>query len=142
MRYTTALILGAVTLAASSVHRTMAGEDDDAPTARWVAYELNGKPVDGPTLDYTSDKVSGTGGCNRFNGSISVEDDAVQIGPLASTRMVCEGKAEIEAQYFAALEAARSLVIEGESLVLKSDDGHVLVKFKKCRGVGATCPDR
>ena len=85
----------------------MADDDDGPLAASWVAIELNGKPVDGPTLDYTTDKVSGTGGCNRFNGPITIEDDAVQIGPLAATRMMCEGKAEVETQYFAALEAAR-----------------------------------
>ena len=89
------------------------------------------RPSQGPTLQYTTDKVSGTGGCNQFNGPITIEDDAVQIGPLASTRMLCEGKAEIEAQYLAALEAARTFTLDGEVLVLKAEDGHVLVKFKK-----------
>jgi heat shock protein HslJ len=132
MRYASAFIIGALTLAAGSWQRAIAGDDDDgAPAARWVAVELNGKAVEGPTLDYTSDKASGTGGCNRFNGPISIEDDAVQIGPLASTRMTCEGKAETETQYFAALEAARSFVLDRDSLVLKDEDGHVLVKFKK-----------
>jgi len=45
--------------------------------------------------------------------------------------MLCEGKAEIEAQYLAALEAARTFTLDGEVLVLKAEDGHVLVKFKK-----------
>lgn len=107
-------------------------DDDDAPlAAKWIAFELNGKAVAGPTLDYAADKVSGTGGCNQFNGPISIEDDAVQIGPLASTRMMCEGKSEIETQYFAALEAARTFVLDGDTLVLKSEDGHVLLKFRK-----------
>jgi heat shock protein HslJ len=107
-------------------------DDDDGPlTASWIAVELNGKPVEGLTLDYTTDKVSGTGGCNRFNGPIIIEDDAVQIGPLVSTKMMCEGKAEVESQYFAALEAARSFVLDNGMLVLKGDGGKVLVKFKK-----------
>jgi heat shock protein HslJ len=107
-------------------------DDDDGPlTASWIAVELNGKPVEGLTLDYTTDKVSGTGGCNRFNGPIIIEDDAVQIGPLVSTKMMCEGKAEVESQYFTALEAARSFVLDNGMLVLKGDGGKVLAKFKK-----------
>jgi heat shock protein HslJ len=130
MRYVRAIVISVLALAVSAP--VLAEDDDDGPlAASWTATELNGKPVDGLTFDYTTDKVSGTGGCNRFGGPISIEDDAVQIGPLASTKMMCEGKSEIEAQYFTALEAARSFVVEGDSLMLKADDGHVLVKFKK-----------
>jgi heat shock protein HslJ len=128
MKFRTAFLMAALALAAGPV---LADDDDGAPTASWVAVELNGKLVDGPTLDYTSDKVSGTGGCNRFNGPISIEDDAIQIGPLASTKMVCEGKAEIESQYFAALEAARSFVLDNGMLVIKDEGGKVILKFKK-----------
>jgi heat shock protein HslJ len=128
MRRVAVLVIGAAALALSSA--AMA-DDDDPPTASWVAFELNGKAVEGPTLQYTTEKVSGTGGCNQFNGPITIEDDAVQIGPLASTRMMCEGKADVEAQYFAALQAARTFTLDGEVLVLKAEDGHVLLKFKK-----------
>jgi heat shock protein HslJ len=129
MRYVQAVVVGMLTLAVSI--QALAQDEDGPLTARWIATELNGKPVDGPTLDYTTDKVSGTGGCNRFNGPITIEDDAVQIGPLASTKMICEGKSEIEAQYFSALEAARSFVVQDDTLTLKAEDGHDLVKFRK-----------
>jgi heat shock protein HslJ len=124
-----ALIIAGLTWAYASL---ALGDDDEGPlAASWIAIELNGKPVEGLTLDYTTDKVSGTGGCNRFNGPITIEDDAVQIGPLVSTRMMCEGKGETESEYFAALEAARSFVLDGDMLVLKAQDGRVLVKFRK-----------
>lgn len=130
MRYVEAIIAGALALAFSGP--ALAQEEGDGPlTARWVATELNGKPVAGPTLDYTTDKVSGTGGCNQFSGSISIEDDAVQIGPLAATKMACADKSDVEVQYFSALEAARSFVVDGDTLTLKAEDGHDLVKFKK-----------
>jgi heat shock protein HslJ len=121
-----------VTALALGVCAPALADDDDGPlTASWTAVELNGKPVDGLTLDYTTDKVSGTGGCNRFNGPIAIEDDAIQIGPLVATKMMCEGKIEIESQYFAALEAARSFALDNGRLLLKDDGGRVLLKFKK-----------
>lgn len=130
MRYVITIVAGVLWFALGA--QAMAQEDDDGPlTATWVATELGGKPVDGPTLAYTTDRVSGTGGCNRFKGPISIEDDAIQIGPLAATKMMCEGKSEIEAQYFAALEAARSFAVQGDTLTLKAEDGHDLVKFRK-----------
>jgi heat shock protein HslJ len=129
MNRTTAFLMAALALAVSSP--AFAQEDEGPLTASWAAVELNGKPVEGLTLDYTTDKVSGTGGCNRFSGPISIEDDAIQIGPLATTKMLCEGKAEIESQYFAALEAARSFVIDDGMLFIKTDGGKVILKFKK-----------
>lgn len=129
MRLTTALLIVGLALAAGLP--ALAEDDEAPPAASWTAVELNGNPVDGPTLDYTADKASGTGGCNRFTGPISIEDDAIQIGPLASTRMLCEGKSEIESQYFAALEAARSFAIDGDMLIVKDDGGKVILKFKK-----------
>ncbi|AGK56410.1 hypothetical protein HYPDE_23623 [Hyphomicrobium denitrificans 1NES1] len=129
MRLTTAFLL--TTLALAACGPALADDDDGPPTASWTAVELNGKPVEGLTLDYTTDKASGTGGCNRFNGLISIEDDAIQIGPLASTKMMCEGKSEIESQYFAALEAARSFTIDGGMLIIKDESGKVILKFKK-----------
>lgn len=130
MRYMRAMLFGALALTMSGP--AFAGDDEDGPlAASWVATELNGQRVEGLTFDYTTEKVSGTGGCNRFSGPISIEDDAIQIGPLAATKMACEGKSKIETQYFTALEAARSFVVEGDVLTLKAEDGHVLVKFKK-----------
>jgi heat shock protein HslJ len=130
MRYVKAVLVGALLFVVGAP--ADAQEDQDGPlTASWVAVELDGKPVEGLTLDYTTDQVSGTGGCNRFNGAISIEDDAVQIGPIAATKMICEGKSEVEARYFAALEAARSFTVQGNMLTLKAEDGHDLVRFKK-----------
>ena len=130
MRLTTAFLMTALALAASS-RLALADDDDGPPTASWTAVELNGKPVEGLTLDYTTEKASGSGGCNRFNGPISIEDDAIQIGPLASTKMMCDGKSEIESQYFAALEAARSFAIDGGMLIIKDESGKVILKFKR-----------
>jgi heat shock protein HslJ len=129
MKLTTALL--AIGLALATGSAALANDDDDPPTASWTAVELNGHPVEGPTLSYSTDKASGTSGCNRFTGPISIEDDAIQIGPLASTKMLCEGKSEIESQYFAALEAARSFAIENGMLIVKGDNGKVILKFKK-----------
>ena len=130
MKLTTAVLMMALTFAAGGP--AFADDDEGPPAASWIAIELNGKAVDGLTLDYTADKASGTGGCNRFSGPINIEDDAIQIGPLASTKMMCEGKSEIESQYFAALEAARSFTIDGGGLlIIKDDSGKVILKFKK-----------
>ena len=44
---------------------------------------------------------------------------------------MCDGKSEIESQYFAALEAARSFAIDGGMLIIKDESGKVILKFKR-----------
>ena len=58
MRLTTAFLMTALALAASS-RLALADDDDGPPTASWTAVELNGKPVEGLTLDYTTEKRRG-----------------------------------------------------------------------------------
>ncbi len=44
------------------------------------------------SLEFTEDgKVSGTDGCNRLTGGWEAKGDKVTLGPLASTKMFCEG---------------------------------------------------
>ena len=46
-------------------------------------------PAD-PTVEISWDgKFTGSGGCNRFVGSISIKDDSVEISQVASTRVLC-----------------------------------------------------
>ena len=131
MGYRKAILTGALAFAMAVPVSADDDEEDGPLAASWAAIEVNGHPVEGLTFAYTTQKVSGSGGCNHFSGPIVIEDDAIQIGPLAATKMPCEGKSGIEAEYFTALEAARSFTVHGDMLSLKADDGHVLVKFKR-----------
>lgn len=75
-------------------------------------------------------KASGFAGCNRFNGDYDRRGDHLALGPLASTRMMCPARSEIEAEYFKALDETRRFAIEGDRLYLMDDEGHTLVTFK------------
>lgn len=45
-----------------------------------------------PSIVFAEDgSLSGTDGCNRLVGSWTADGDTVEFGPLASTRMACEG---------------------------------------------------
>jgi len=100
--------------------------------ANWKAFELDGKLVDGPTLDYAEDKVTGHAGCNRFFGPIAIAgDDKVKIGPLGATRMFCDGKMDLERSYLAALQGATTFSLEDGVLTLKGEGGEALARFKK-----------
>ncbi|HWS75030.1 MAG TPA: META domain-containing protein, partial [Quisquiliibacterium sp.] len=84
-----------------------------------------------PTLRFLDgDRVSGTGGCNRFSGQASVSRGVAHLGPVAATRMACRGSvADTEARFFQALEAVRGARLEGIRLVLLDGAGKPLVRF-------------
>lgn len=50
-------------------------------------------------------RVYGDAGCNRFTGGYTVaKDGTLEIGPLASTMMFCEGKMDAEAAFLNKLQ--------------------------------------
>lgn len=60
--------------------------------------------------------LSGTDGCNRLTGSWKAEDDAVTFGPIASTRMFCEGVDDW-------LGAMASATVDGSTMTIRDSDG-------------------
>lgn len=65
-------------------------------------------PSDELTVDFAGDRVSGSGGCNRFMGGYEVKGKQLSIGTLASTRKACEqDKMGQESRYLTALQGAQ-----------------------------------
>jgi heat shock protein HslJ len=72
--------------------------------------------------------VSGSAGCNRFNGAWRQSGDAIEIGALAMTRMAC-GPAvmAMEAKLTGVLGAVRRVYFgTGDTVRLVADDGRQL----------------
>lgn len=78
-------------------------------------------------------QLTGFGGCNRIFGAYEVDGDAIRIGPMASTRMLCaepDGVGEQEAALLAALEAATTWTIRDGRLQLRDADGALQVDLR------------
>jgi heat shock protein HslJ len=105
------------------------------PDGNWVASEIGGRPAlaDAPvTLDLRRDgSASGSAGCNRYMGKARVTADGLRFGPTAATKMACsDDRNEQETRYLDALGKAAGWRKDGSGLVLTSEDGAVLVRFK------------
>lgn len=114
-------------------------ESYDPRTTIEGAWEITGyldaanEVFTGPMADTTvtvffSDDgtVSGSAGCNQFNGTYEVTDGTLSIGPLASTEKLCPDPAGImeqEALVLANLEAAATVSQEANGVVLLDADG-------------------
>jgi len=80
------------------------------------------------TLMFRDGEVSGSSGCNRFHGSFTAEGGALQIRPLATTRMACEDEVMTqERQFLQALESATTWgIVRGMLDVHRADGERVL----------------
>jgi heat shock protein HslJ len=105
------------------------------PDKIWVLASLVGKPpLVGTELtsEFTAKRrVSGSAGCNRYTGTYKVSGSMIRILPLATTRKACAEPIERqETAFLNALSRARSFVVSGGTLTLKSAGGQALATFK------------
>jgi heat shock protein HslJ len=83
-------------------------------------------PMSGTSLTatFTADAVSGSSGCNTYNGTYTLDGDALKIGPLATTRMACDPAImDQETLYLAALAASTTVEQTGATVTLRNADG-------------------
>jgi len=76
------------------------------------------------------DKVSGSGGCNSYQGTYTVDGDSLTFGPLATTMMACsepEGIMEVEAVVMGLLQSAAGYKIDGGQLHILNDKGYLVI---------------
>lgn len=100
----------------------------------WQIADLNGGgSVAGGNLmfdpgDQGTSRVSGTAGCNRFNGAWKQDGSTLKLGPFASTMMACPPPAmEVEQRVVALLEAVNSVsYTQAGEAILAAPDGRKL----------------
>jgi heat shock protein HslJ len=124
-----ALVLAACTAAASaspSASATSAGAGG-SPAAggpelvgtAWALGDLPGQVLTDvrPTIAFSGDgTVTGSGGCNDFNGTYTVDGSNLTFGPLASTKKACgDAVNTLETAYLAALQATTAYEITSDS---------------------------
>ena len=101
----------------------------------WKLVELNGaavQPGEGKELHMIlkgEDQVGGYAGCNQFTGSMTVTGSGLSVGPIASTRSMCQDVMEQESAFLQALENAQRYSIAGEDLAIEDANGVVTLRF-------------
>jgi heat shock protein HslJ len=76
--------------------------------------------------------LSGSAGCNNYNATYTVADDALTVSAPATTRMMCAepaGVMEQESAYLAALAMAASYALVGDELEIADADGNMLLTY-------------
>jgi heat shock protein HslJ len=83
------------------------------------------------TAEFTADgTVSGSAGCNRYNGSYTWTGDQLSFSALASTKMACADDVMAqESAFLASMGEVASFAIEGSQLTVSDASGALLLGF-------------
>lgn len=107
-------------------------------SGRWVLQSLNGQKVEdvfkgktpSMTVDFDTKRISGNGGCNRFNGSFTLESGMFSAPNLASTMMMCPFENR-ESEFHAALAKSSKVTILNSNKLTLENEGKVIAEFVK-----------
>ncbi len=96
------------------------------------------------TIDGTM--VSGNSGCNRFNGTVTIDGNNITFGALATTRMACDAeRMTLETTMLDIFANAATFTTDGKTLELQNADGLPIATFaaaeEKTLYVGAETVD-
>jgi putative lipoprotein len=105
---------------------------------RWLTESIRNRGVidDLQTvLEIAADgKVSGSSGCNRISGKMTIDGAHMSFGPIASTRMACAPAImDQESKFLAALGATRSWQIDEQQdkLILIDAQGVTVLRLAR-----------
>lgn len=139
LRYTLVEEVSRTAVATTGEATTM--ETNDLHGIRWLlAFYLDAQgqtvvalPDREVSAEFDPDgRVAGSGGCNRYFASYTVDGQNLTISQAGSTMMACE-PAEVmaqEAAFLAALSSAATWQVEGEQLTIRNAAGEVAVTLK------------
>jgi len=89
------------------------------------------------TLNFQAEQVSGSAGCNNYNGSYQTTGSKIKFGPVSATRKMCAQPLGIMGQedaYLAALGSTAEYNLRGNTLELKDDQGDLMLVFVRSTG--------
>ncbi|MGE5334702.1 MAG: META domain-containing protein [Nitrososphaerota archaeon] len=77
--------------------------------------------------------VSGFSGCNSYGGSYTISGDSLRFDHMQTTVMACANAdvMGLEAAYMRALDGVESYHLDGATLSLSGDSGHVQMSFQQ-----------
>ena len=95
-------------------------------------YKVDPTANNSPSLqfDATTQRLSGADGCNRIMGSYVVKKHEINLGQLASTKMMCQNTAELSSKFNEALNKVAGYQVYGQTLKLLDRHGNPVLQFK------------
>jgi heat shock protein HslJ len=125
---------------------TPAGEPPSAGQIYTLDWYLNSSgeqtavlPQTEITAEFMGDQVAGSSGCNRYTASITVNENYIEVGPIASTMMACpEPIMKQEQEYLQRLQNAVSFIELDGVLTIADSLGVTTLSFSTVQPLSLT----
>lgn len=97
------------------------------PSDVWRLVMMDGKGVSAPiTLEFPEEgRITGRAPCNRYFAQQTAPLPWFKVDAIGATRMACE-QMDLESEYFDALSRATLAEIQGDTLLLGTENGTIL----------------
>jgi copper homeostasis protein (lipoprotein) len=117
-------------IAVSDEKSCISSFDEPLRNTYWKLIELNGKAVNTHEgrreahmiLAASEDQLRGHGGCNRFSGGFTLDDETISFGAMVMTEMGCVEGNDTELAFMNALSHTDRYAIGGQVLRLYQGD--------------------
>lgn len=84
------------------------------------------------TISFNSGgEVRGFAGCNNFFGTYVQDGQSLTFGPLASTKKLCQGKMEAEADFLKTVQNTRQYEATHLSMSFIDENGETLLQLRR-----------
>jgi heat shock protein HslJ len=95
-----------------------------------VDYQPDSSSKERPIIEIhlKENKVTGNTGCNRINGTVTVEEDQIEFSDIITTEKFCSES--IEQEFLIALGMVNNYKVEKLKLYLYEDDQEIMI-FQK-----------
>ncbi len=131
MRGISVIVVGAMLLVATACSGTSAGTGGTIEGTTWklTSYDVAGTSTQIPAdvfvdARFASDTVAGSSGCNVYSGPATVSGSTLKVGPLAGTKMACQGPSgDVETAYLAHLGKATTFTATADALTIYDPNG-------------------
>ena len=134
----TLIILNLFLIVACSQTERLRMRVDAFNSTDWALVEIDGRAmidrVQSTIRFQENNRIVGWGGCNRYFATIRSGFNYFEVGPIGSTRRICPPVVmEQEERFFAALQKARSIRMQGDDLVIDSVGTQKPLKFGRLK---------
>ena len=135
------LIFALVLIVACSQTERLRMRVDEFNRTDWALVKIDGRAmidrVQSTIRFQENNRIVGWGGCNRYFATVRSGFDYLEVGPIGSTRRICPPVVmEQEERFFAALQKARSIRMEGDDLLIDIAGSEKPLKFGRLKKPG------